>query len=96
MTTAPPSDIVAEIQRLKKARNAVILAHNYERPEVQDLADVVGDSLYLSHQAAQTSADVIGPSTGSGGRVFPGGHGRRDPSPRLERVPSRRCGRGLR
>jgi hypothetical protein len=41
MATAPPSDIVAEIQRLKKIRNAVILAHNYERPEVQDIADAV-------------------------------------------------------
>ncbi|HNC74591.1 MAG TPA: quinolinate synthase, partial [Elusimicrobiota bacterium] len=59
MATAPPSDIVAEIQRLKKIRNAVILAHNYERPEVQDIADVVGDSLFLSHQAAKTSAEVI-------------------------------------
>ncbi|HNI57968.1 MAG TPA: quinolinate synthase NadA [Elusimicrobiota bacterium] len=59
MATAPPSDIVAEIHRLKKIRNAVILAHNYERPEVQDIADVVGDSLFLSHQAAKTSAEVI-------------------------------------
>jgi quinolinate synthase len=48
-----------EIRELARARNAVILAHNYERPEVQDVADVVGDSLGLSREAARTSADVI-------------------------------------
>lgn len=51
--------IVDEIHRLKAERRAVILAHSYERPEVQDLADFVGDSLGLSRQAAATSADVI-------------------------------------
>jgi quinolinate synthase len=49
----------AEIRRLAKARNAVVLAHNYQRPEVQDVADYVGDSLGLSRQAAATPADVI-------------------------------------
>src|SRR5688500_8197480 len=49
----------AEIKELARARNAVILAHNYERPEVQDLADFVGDSLGLSREAAKTGADVI-------------------------------------
>jgi len=49
----------AEIRALAKARNAVILAHNYERPEVQDVADYVGDSLGLSREAARTDADVI-------------------------------------
>ena len=48
-----------EIRRLAAAKNAVILAHNYERPEVQDVADYVGDSLGLSREAAKTSADVI-------------------------------------
>src|SRR3569833_56698 len=49
----------AEIKDLAKARNAVILAHNYERAEVQDVADFVGDSLGLSREAAKTSADTI-------------------------------------
>ena len=47
------------INRLKQVRNAVILAHNYQLPEVQDVADCMGDSLGLSRQAAATDADVI-------------------------------------
>lgn len=52
-------DLPAEIRRLKAERRAVILAHYYQEPEIQDLADFVGDSLQLSQQAAKAGADVI-------------------------------------
>jgi len=52
-------DIRAEIERLRKERNAVILAHYYQKPEIQDLADYIGDSLELSKKAAATDAEVI-------------------------------------
>ena len=59
----PREELVAqlqgEIRTLARERNAVILAHNYERAEVQDVADYVGDSLGLSREAAKTKADVI-------------------------------------
>jgi quinolinate synthase len=55
----PPLDLHAQIQALARERNAVILAHNYERPEVQDVADFVGDSLGLSREAASTDAEII-------------------------------------
>ena len=53
------ADLQGEIRTLARERNAVILAHNYQRPEVQDVADYVGDSLGLSREAAKTKADVI-------------------------------------
>jgi quinolinate synthase len=52
-------DLRAEIERLRKERKAVILAHYYQKPEIQDLADFVGDSLELSRKAAATDAEVI-------------------------------------
>src|SRR5437016_14592595 len=52
-------DLVAEVTRLKRERNAVILSHNYQVPEVQDIADYVGDSLGLSQVAARPEAEVV-------------------------------------
>ncbi|NQV31979.1 MAG: quinolinate synthase NadA [Phycisphaeraceae bacterium] len=53
------SDLIEKIKALKTRRKAVVLAHNYQSPEIQDLADFAGDSLGLSVQAAQTDAEVI-------------------------------------
>ena len=55
----PSLDLVAEIQRLKREKNAIILAHYYQESEIQDIADYIGDSLGLAQQAAATQADLI-------------------------------------
>ena len=59
--SAPPhgQELIEEINRLRKERNAIILAHYYQTPDIQDIADFVGDSLELSRKAAETDADVI-------------------------------------
>ena len=54
-----PLDLFAAINELKRELNAVILAHYYQEPDIQDIADYIGDSLGLSRQAAATDADVI-------------------------------------
>ncbi len=55
----PEIDLVAEIKRLKKEKNAIILGHYYQLPEIQDISDFVGDSLALAQEAAKTNADMI-------------------------------------
>src|ERR1700730_14220715 len=61
----PTLDLFAEIEHLKKEKNAVLLAHYYQEPDIQDVADYIGDSLGLAQQAEKTKADMI---------VFAGGH----------------------
>ena len=58
-TDLPHAELVAQIERLRQEKNAVILAHNYQVPEVQDIADFTGDSLGLSVEASRTAADLI-------------------------------------
>jgi len=58
-TVSPTLDLFAEIERMKRQLNAVILAHYYQEPDIQDIADVIGDSLALAQAAEKTRADVI-------------------------------------
>src|SRR6266508_1575226 len=55
----PSLDLFKEIERLKKEKNAIVLAHYYQEPDIQDVADYIGDSLGLAQKAQSTNADMI-------------------------------------
>src|SRR5215210_1901705 len=55
----PEIDLFSEIEKLKKEKKAVVLAHYYQEPDIQDIADYIGDSLGLAQQAQKTKADMI-------------------------------------
>src|ERR1043165_3847379 len=55
----PSLDLFEEIRRIKKEKNAILLAHYYQEPDIQDIADYIGDSLGLAQEAAKTDAEMI-------------------------------------
>ena len=61
-------NLIQAIEQLKKEKNALIMGHYYQRSEIQEIADYIGDSLALAQQAAKTTADIIVMCEGTGAR----------------------------